>query len=136
MTFSKTVAVVMGCVLLISLIIIGIMMYYDKNSYVYPSKVSECPDYWVDSGYARSKKNRERLSSDIEPSDLTPGTCINIKNLGTCPDQRVKNFDEPPFNKPGSQGPASGVCRKSKWAKRCNITWDGITNNPQICSNP
>ena len=22
-----------------------------------------------------------------------------------------------------------GICKKSKWARKCNLSWDGITNN-------
>ena len=28
---------------------------------------------------------------------------------------------------------SSGSCNKSKWAKQCDLTWDGITNNDGIC---
>ena len=26
------------------------------------------------------------------------------------------------------------ICRKQKWANKCNVHWDGITNNPKACS--
>jgi len=26
-----------------------------------------------------------------------------------------------------------GLCAKQKWAKQCDITWDGITNVPNAC---
>ena len=25
------------------------------------------------------------------------------------------------------------ICEKNKWAKRCNVHWDGITNNSKAC---
>ena len=28
---------------------------------------------------------------------------------------------------------STGDCRKSKWATGCDLTWDGITNNPDVC---
>ena len=27
------------------------------------------------------------------------------------------------------------LCEKYKWAKSCDINWDGITNNNKICTN-
>ena len=30
---------------------------------------------------------------------------------------------------------ADGLCNKKKWAKTCELTWDGITNNKSICKN-
>ena len=28
---------------------------------------------------------------------------------------------------------STGSCKNYKWAKGCDITWDGITNKPDIC---
>ena len=28
-----------------------------------------------------------------------------------------------------------GLCNKSKWAKACNLTWDGVTNNKNACAS-
>ena len=28
-----------------------------------------------------------------------------------------------------------GICNKQKWANSCDLTWDGITNNPNACGD-
>ena len=28
-----------------------------------------------------------------------------------------------------------GLCYKSKWAKACDLTWDGVTNNTNACAD-
>ena len=28
-----------------------------------------------------------------------------------------------------------GNCNKSKWANSCNVSWSGITNNPDVCKS-
>ena len=38
------------------------------------------------------------------------------------------DFNEVPYNT------TNGLCAKYKWAKDCDLTWDGITNNKSICN--
>ena len=38
------------------------------------------------------------------------------------------NFNNPPWS--GS----NGLCVKSKWARTCDLTWDGVTNNADACN--
>ena len=45
----------------------------------------------------------------------------------SCP--TTMNFNIFPFNT------AKGNCYKADWANKCNLTWDGITNNSnKTCS--
>ena len=37
------------------------------------------------------------------------------------------------FTTPQWNGSGTGNCTKFKWAKSCNLSWDGITNNANIC---
>ena len=46
--------------------------------------------------------------------------------MGSC--KSPMNFSVPPFNGP------DGACRKAKWARQCNLNWDGITNNAELIS--
>ena len=133
--FMKTLIMVFSIILVISLIIIGLVMYYNKNKYTFPPKIAACPDYWVDSTLLNSGDNAEQYSdSDVDTSNLGPDMCINVKKLGVCQNQKVMNFNEPPFNNSGTSGPTSGACAKAKWAKKCKLTWDGISNDSDICS--
>ena len=56
--------------------------------------------------------------------EASPEGCDNIYNLGNdtaaCQGQ---NFDE-----------LNTGCIKQQWARKCNLTWDGITNNADLCS--
>ena len=29
----------------------------------------------------------------------------------------------------------NGMCLKQKWAKACDLTWDGVTNHADACTN-
>lgn len=85
-------------------------MRHNKLSLTYPPVTANCPDYWVDQSVGDSSN------------------CINVKNLGksseSCPNKM--NFNTSLF---------SSVCAKSVWAKNCDLTWDGVTNNEIACAN-
>ena len=108
MSFQRTVMIVSVIILIVSLVLIGIALYKQKFSDVeFPPVVADCPDYWTNV----SKDNMIK--------------CSNTKKLGMC-------HDDMNFSLSGWSN-ASGLCEKSKWAKDCGITWDGVTNNPKAC---
>ena len=111
--FQKTVLIVAIVILIVVLVIIGLALAKSQDNN-WPPMVPDCPDYWVIDGSGNN------------------ATCINIKDLGTCPatggnKHQSVNFNQAPFV--GSDE----TCAKYTWAKKCGVTWDGITygvNNP------
>lgn len=107
MAFQKTIVIIAVVILLIVLVFIGIALSNNKYGEKWPPVVGDCPDYWVD------------MSGNGE-------ACHNTKNLGKCNlsnegEQGSMNFNQAPFNS------STGLCSKYKWAKGCQVTWDGIT---------
>jgi hypothetical protein len=92
--------------IVIFVFIIGSFLFLNKNQ-KYPPVVGGCPDYW---------ELREVNGKPV---------CINKHNLGIC--GKKASFTGPEFVGYDS------LCNKSKWAKECNLTWDGITTNPNVC---
>ena len=43
-----------------------------------------------------------------------------------------ENFNKKEYNVQG-KGSNSGLCKKKQWADKCNVLWDGITNNTNLC---
>lgn len=105
-------------IVVIFLTIIMVVFTYNKldksfDEKKWPPSVSKCPDYWIEN---------ETSSGDT--------ICVNDKNLGkdTCPTQvNFQTFSQ------NSRLLADDDCEKAKWAKSCNLTWDGITNKENIC---
>ena len=115
--FNKTVLIVASILLILGLIIIGIFILKSLEEETYPPVVSDCPDYW-----------------DVEYSN---GNKL-CKNNTYINDGRSKNECRSyPTNLFLAYGASTNdkICEKYKWAKDCNIHWDGITNNPQACVN-
>ena len=111
MNFQKIVLTIATVLLIISLIVFGSMLYSEAK--VYPPTQAQCPDYWID------------MSGGIG----TGGYCINTKNLGKGGCSNRMNFNT------GMWTGDNGLCNKQKWANSCNLTWDGITNNPNACED-
>ena len=109
--FQRLVMSVASTLLIITLIVIGIFMYNSKYSKDYPPVVADCPDYWLDLG------------------DVGGANCNNVKNLGSESCSNTMDFTTDTWT--GDDG----LCYKSKWAKACDLTWDGVTNNTQACSS-
>lgn len=106
-SFQKIVLIVAIITLIVTLIFIGVTLSYAKNDQ-WPPMVPDCPDYWMIDGSGNNSK------------------CINVKNLGTCPPQSGEKHLTMDFNTPAYTG-SNGTCAKYTWAKKCGITWDGIT---------
>jgi hypothetical protein len=126
-TFQKIILTIAIVLLIGMLIMINMSLTNATASIMWPPIKTNCPDYWED------------LSGN-------GSQCFNVKDIGTC------SIYNPTFDANGKPDPtssknfsgatytgANGLCEKKKWAKSCNVEWDGITygygtNNP--CSKP
>ena len=121
-TFQKIVATIAIIIFIILMIFIASVLYNNKYGVEFPPTVSECPDYWLD------MQKTANSSGDIGDGDSkTQQSCFNVKNLGKTSCSKTMDFTGDFW-----QG-STGSCNKDKWAKACDLTWDGITNNTSIC---
>ena len=111
--FQKFVLFSAIIILIITLVFIGISLTA-ANEMAWPPMTPECPDWWTVDGSGNTS------------------TCVNVKDLGTCPPQSGQKHLTMNFNTPAFTG-SNGLCSKYNWATKCGLTWDGITygvNNP------
>ena len=111
--FQKKVLFAVLIILMIILSIVVMIVYKNKNKRSDDEKMKHmnCPDYWKDNSQGNGSK------------------CVNTKHLGTCSttaEEQEMNFSLSKWT--GDDG----MCHKRKWAMGCDLTWDGITNNPNI----
>jgi len=97
--------------LILTLIVVGYCMTLSKNQ-EYPPAVADCPDYY---------------SLDAS-GECHVGSIININDI-SCNHQ---NFTQNKYIVPGTDF-KSGLCAKKLWANKCDIKWDGLSNNDSIC---
>ena len=105
--FQQTVFSVAMVMLILALCGIGISLYLQKNNITYPPVIANCPDYW----------------------DVSGNLCLNSMSLGNSNCNVPMDFTTAPWS--GN----SGICNKYKWAKSCNMTWDGISDQVDSCEN-
>lgn len=107
-SFQKFVLFAAIIILIIALIFIGMALSKSTSSVVWPPMIPECPDYWTMDGSGNAT------------------TCINVKDLGTCPPKGNSKHLTMNFNTPAFTG-SNELCAKYTWANNCGVSWDGIT---------
>ena len=115
-SFNTTVLMVASVLLIIGLIIIGMFIVKSLGEETFPPVVSDCPDYW------------DVISNNGQK------ICKNNSKINDSSSELCKNYPTNLFSVNGSSNDDK-LCEKNKWAKDCNIHWDGITNNPKACQN-
>ena len=114
--FQKIVLIIAIIVLIITLVFVATLLGGSSGE-TWPPLLPECPDWWIADGSGNNT------------------TCINVKDLGVCPAPSGKKHQNMNFNSSPFTGD-NGSCAKYQWAKKCDVTWDGITygvKNP--CTN-
>jgi hypothetical protein len=95
---------------------------------------SMCNTRCADTPYKCCEDGYTPSNADGSNCQAATANCYNINQLGnygnteyTCKEQK---FDIQPYIG------VSGNCEKQKYANKCNVSWDGITNMPDICTTP
>ena len=112
--FNKIVITIAIIVLLIALIVLGIFLSKAMFESAYPPVISDCPDYW-DVSY---NSNNDIVCKAVLRTNTGKSGC--------------DEYSPSLFLNAGS-GKNDIICEKQKWAKKCGITWDGVTNNNKAC---
>ena len=94
----------------------------------WPTYINECPDYWIKSKRKDANGNIIVNPSTNEPIDF----CVNVKQIGSCKEGEGSNrFDYFPVTDFGNNDDTEKL--KCTWTKKCDLTWDGITNKSGLC---
>lgn len=115
MGFYKSLLIGTIVSLIIVLAIMGVILSISSKKQEFPLQTPICPDY-----YTIDSDNYCKINSTIYSN--TSNDCKSKKF----------DYDNSPYLI-GGTGPISGACKKKQWANTCGVSWDGITNNPEIC---
>lgn len=116
--FNKTVIIIATIILVTALLFLAITLSKSMFEESFPPIRSECPDYWD-------------MIRDSEGNI----NCVNNSNVNTGSyAAEIKSECE---SYPASQFSGTDLneikCNKYKWANKCGITWDSITNSNDAC---
>jgi len=106
MNFQRIVLMIAGLLLLGFLAVVAYSMIKANTIGEWPPVIANCPDSWVMDDDGKTCKNMNGVST----------TCTNINTDDT------KYLGQ------------SGLCEKYKWSQTCGVNWDGISNNPNVCT--
>jgi hypothetical protein len=138
MGFKESVLVVALIVVFALMIIIATVL----NTSTYNIHADSCPDYWTTLN--KKPEDADCLNTDFgccndyaTPKTDVDGTncpikCYNTHQLGKVSSTCTSIPMEIDFGTEAYSG-TNSVCKKQKWAKKCDITWDGITNIADAC---
>lgn len=137
MGFYKQLSFIALIFLIIALSVIGTILVNSKDSTTFPPHIGECPDFYKknDSGNCEAMKEYydDSVISLTSPGlDENTGDILPVSNCSEINFDYVDNDADNIFKVQGS-GPESGACKKKQLSQECKITWDGITNNADIC---
>jgi hypothetical protein len=121
MSFQKNVAVSALVVLSICLIIVGIILLRMRKNVKFPANIGQCPDYFDvvkdgDSIKCEFKHQNNDVSRFYENKGVG-----QKRNVDGIPCSEIAPYDSKYVGIKGNEA-------KCRWAKQCDVTWDGITN--------
>jgi len=125
--FNKTVLMVASVLLILGLIIIGLFISKNIEKSDFPPIISDCPDYWnvvYDNTFVVDSNLNTNQKISCRNNSINSG-----RNVDSC-----RTYNANAFNSAGTTA-ADKICAKYRWAKSCDIHWDGISNNSQACAN-
>jgi hypothetical protein len=105
-------------------------LYNSKYSAKFPPVSSACPDYWVDLGPNNDHGNKNMC---VPPGYVNPTTGESVS-------QPIPGYGsddgacrQPRYVDGSANMSSSELCDNSRWAKKCNYSWNGVSNDPHAC---
>ena len=147
---QRGIIIFFAILLIVMLIFMAIVLKHSDAEKKWPPVISECPDYWYDSYYDMNVSgdsdsdsngtsscpansltrqiNDSSSYSNSDDGDTRVGSCYNVQDLGDSSCPKTMDFSDDYWTG------TDGLCHKWTWAKKCDITWDGITDQSNPCT--
>ena len=127
--FNKIVLTIATIILIIALILDSTFILKSISKSKFPPFVNDCPDYWD-------------ITTDKDGKQI----CVNNSTINIAKNNmRDDIFKEWCETAKVSWWATDGIltkvfgsknCAKNNWSRYCGLTWDGISNNKNICKTP
>ena len=121
--FQKVVLISSTIILIVSLMFLAYFLTKSLHEDSYPAVISDCPDFW---DVTRNEEG-ETICKNTSTINRPAGTFRGIGEIKECRQVPTGKFSA------SGDNDDSVLCEKYEWAKKCNITWDGVTNNNRAC---
>ena len=121
--FNKIVLTIATVVLIISLVVVVFLVIASNENEKFPPLIPDCPDYW-DLNINFNDNDHTKSISCINRSTVNTPAPSNSKHDKSCASYDVLT---------GNITAEDNLTHKCNWATKCNVVWDGVTNNPAAC---
>ncbi len=114
-------------VFIISLVVVGIILYFSVRNSNFPPYDSQCPTY-----YKADADNNcvfDNTTYNPSPGNFFPSMAVESTSGSDCTKVPINSFYGDGFSDD------EVLCAKNRWAKRCKVYWDGVSNNSRACYN-
>ena len=132
--FNLLVLNIACVVLIISLIVVGIILYYSIRDSKFPPFESTCPTYYMldQSGNNCVFNNIDSGNQNMYAGSTTDSPYYKLNSGQLASNSRCLSVPVSQFYYKNYTDDDI-LCSKKKWANGCSVYWDGVTNNPNAC---
>lgn len=123
--FNTMVLNIAIIVFIITLVVVGIILYYSVRNSTFPPFDTVCPTYYTVDG-SNCVWNENLYSEAVSTSPKYPAIATQGSGDG-CTRVSIDTFYGNGFDRD------EVLCAKNRWAKQCGVFWDGVTNNSDAC---
>lgn len=121
MSFQKKTLKVATVILIITLAILGWMLYKNAWKSKFPPHTSQCPDFWYVADDADGAPACESGTANIPSATTSASLCPSDFKIFEPPWTTMKGYTDD--------------CKKYNWSKKCKVKWDGVSNNSSLCNS-
>ena len=111
LNFQRIVLIIAGVLFAGFMVTVIYSMLKANTIGEWPPVIANCPDNWV--------------------MDADGKTCRNVNGVFKTGNATACDALNP---SDAEYSGAGGLCEKYKWSKSCGVNWDGISNNPSVCT--
>lgn len=124
--FNTLVLNIAIIILILSLVVVGIILYFSIQNSTFPPFDTQCPTYYkLDPSGVECRFDTTTYGSSSGRTNY-PSLAVPPSNTN-CNPVPVSTFYGNGYSRDEI------LCSKNRWAKSCGVFWDGVTNNQDAC---
>lgn len=125
--FKFTVSIIAVITLILILTVVGVSISSSETETVWPPMQTKCPELYTLNGTDCKIDNTKFAAyGSSSNNDGSAGRYPKIGDKASCVSVDTSHADFTGID---------GDCNKYKWAQNCNVSWDGIYDNPSLCDS-
>ena len=129
--FKFTVSIIAVITIILLLTVVGVSLSSNETKTDWPPMQTKCPELYELNSNGKTCEITSGLYQNYSgtSSDKNNTSSARYTQIGNSDDCTKLNTTDSDFTG------IDGDCNKYKWAQNCNVSWDGIYDNPSLCDS-